>query len=170
MKGASSIPSAEHFHQNNDPEASHLMRKGDEKTEGVDEVEGPTQGHSLACDRVPWTYLMPQPVFFPPHDPTSSSGPHFIGDHSKTRSKSAGRLGIPQEVSSREWPLVTGKIDTLPPWVSTQGGNGDSTCRQLLWEVCKEWREGGFVGYKQVVWTREKLSMEMEKLNTEEET
>lgn len=39
---------------------------------------------------------MPQPVFFPSHDPISSQGPHIIGDHSKTRSKSRGRLGIPQ--------------------------------------------------------------------------
>lgn len=113
---------------------------------------------------------MPQPVFFPLHDPTSSPGPHFIGDHSKTRSKSGSRLDIPQRGRGLIQRIATSDWEDRHPTplgVNT-GGNGDSTCRQLPWEVCKEWRERGFVGYRQAVWPREKLSMEMEKLNTEE--
>lgn len=113
---------------------------------------------------------MPQPVFFPPHGPTSSPGPHFIGDHSKTRSKSGSRLGIPQGGRGLIQRMATSDWEDRHPTplgVNT-GGNGNGMCRQLPREVCKEQREGGFVGYRQAVWTREKLSMGMEKLNTEE--
>lgn len=89
-EGSLSVPSTEHFHCHNNPGRSSHPGCGAEKTKRVDEVKGPTQGHSLAYDRVPGTCLMPQPVFFPPRDLTSSPAPHIIGDQSRTRSKSGG--------------------------------------------------------------------------------